>query len=149
MAGCASHSSHVSPAAVVTLPTRLNSYFEDYCDYTGNLGIGFDPAHTYDYRFRQHLKQTQDPELKRFFVLRNLFRDVEIALRDFQAGIVIRQDVVPGTDAVRVEETQQRIEGGLPISRLLRIHNFAKFGHPFRASDPIDRVWLRSCVDTS
>src|SRR5664279_5596616 len=87
MVGCASRSLRVSPAAV-SLPPRLDSYFEDYCDYTGNLGIGFVAWHTYDYRFRQHLKTTQDPELKRLYVLQNLHRDVEISLRDFQAGIV-------------------------------------------------------------
>ena len=72
----------------VTLPPRLDSYFQDYCDYTGNLGIGFDASHTYDYRFRQRLKTTQDHELKRLFVLQHLYQDVEFSLDDFERGIV-------------------------------------------------------------
>jgi hypothetical protein len=51
------------------------------------VGIGFVAWHTYDYRFRQHLKQTQDPELKRLYVLQNLHESVDRGLSDFEAGI--------------------------------------------------------------
>src|SRR3954470_19429951 len=66
----------------------LNRYFERYCDYTGNMGIGFVPSHTYDFAFRQHLKQTQDRELKRLFTLQRLSRDAEIAVDDFRKGVI-------------------------------------------------------------
>jgi hypothetical protein len=88
LAGCSRQTPPSSPVAAVALPPRLDSYFESYCDYTGGLGIGFDASQTYDYRFRQHLKETHDPELKRLFVLQHLHRDVEFALDDFEKGIV-------------------------------------------------------------
>jgi hypothetical protein len=86
--GCSKQPEHAASPSTVTLPPRLDSYFEQYCDYTGSLGIGFVAWHTYDYRFRQHLKETHDPELKRLFVLQHLNRDVEFALNDFEKGIV-------------------------------------------------------------
>jgi hypothetical protein len=66
--------------------SRLQSYFERYCDYTGGMGIGFVASHTYDYQFRQHLKKTNDRELKRLFVLQHLYRDLDFAARDYQEG---------------------------------------------------------------
>lgn len=81
---------NTSPPATppVALPERLQSRFEQYCDYTGGLGIGFVAWHTYDYRFRQSLKRTHDPELKRLYVLENLHRDTELALDDLGKGII-------------------------------------------------------------
>jgi hypothetical protein len=77
------------PAAPQTaLPDRLQSRFEDYCDETGSLGIGFVASHTYNYRFRQYLKRTQDPELKRLYVLENLHGETELALDDLEEGII-------------------------------------------------------------
>ena len=37
-----------SDAPVATEDARLQNYFELYCDYTGNMGIGFVASHTYD-----------------------------------------------------------------------------------------------------
>jgi hypothetical protein len=71
-------------APSVALPNGLQSRFEDYCDYTGGLGIGFVAWHTYDYRFRQHLKRTQDPELKRLYVLENLHRGTAVAIDNLE-----------------------------------------------------------------
>jgi hypothetical protein len=85
LSGCATPPTGKGRAGA-TLPPRLDSYFEEYCDYTGNMGIGFSPDHTWDYEFRHRLKGTADPELKRLFVLQNLYRDVEFALRDLDAG---------------------------------------------------------------
>lgn len=70
------------------LPARLDAYFEAYCDDMGSLGIGFVASHTFDYRFRHHLKGTQDPELKRLYVLQHLHREVEWSLRDFKEGVI-------------------------------------------------------------
>ena len=85
LSGCAKHLADKRDGEAA-LPPRLNSYFEEYCDYTGNMGIGFAPDHTWDYEFRHRLKSTADPELKRLFVLQNLYRDVQFALLDFGAG---------------------------------------------------------------
>src|SRR5262252_3026349 len=82
--GCSKQPERTAQPSTSHLPPRLDSYFEDYCDYTGGMGIGFVASHTYDYRFRQHLKETHDPELKRLFVLQHLHRDVEFALGDFE-----------------------------------------------------------------
>ena len=68
--------------------TLLNRYFESYCDYTGGLGIRFVASHTYDYEFRQRLKKTEDRELKRLFVLKNLYRDVDNAVSSFEEGLI-------------------------------------------------------------
>src|SRR5688572_24750628 len=87
VSGCSKQPQQATSSSTVALPPRLDSYFEQYCDYTGGLGIGFVATHTYDYRFRQRLKETHDPELKRLFVLQHLNRDVEWALDDFEKGI--------------------------------------------------------------
>ena len=71
------------------LPPRLDVYFQQYCDYTGSLGIGFCADHTYDYRFRQYLKKTEDPELKRLYVLYHLHQSLDWAIRDYEKGIVM------------------------------------------------------------
>jgi hypothetical protein len=71
------------------LPPRLDEYFRQYCDYTGSLGIGFCADHTYDYRFRQYLKKTEDPEVKRLYVLHHLHQSLDWAIRDFEKGIVM------------------------------------------------------------
>ena len=86
--GCSKQPEQGALPSTVVLPPRLDSYFEHYCDYTGGLGIGFNASQTYDYRFRQHLKDTHDPELKRLFVLQHLNFDVAIALGDFEKGVV-------------------------------------------------------------
>jgi hypothetical protein len=83
--GCSRRSGD-TPAVAKALPPRLDSYFEQFCDETGNMGIGFAPWDTYDYRFRQRLKKTKDTELKRLYVLKNLHREVEYRLRDFRVG---------------------------------------------------------------
>src|SRR5687768_15965464 len=66
--------------------SKLDTYFERYCDYTGGLGIRHVASHTYDYKFRQHLKETKDPELKRLFVLQHLYRELDFAMRDYERG---------------------------------------------------------------
>ena len=64
--------------------SKLQEYFERYCDDDESLGIGFVAWHTYDHKFRQHLKNTNDEELKRLFVLRHLYQHVDFALSDFE-----------------------------------------------------------------
>lgn len=66
--------------------SKFQEYFERYCDDDDSMGIGLDAWHTYDNKFRQHLKKTNDEELKRLFVLRHLYQYVDFALRDFEDG---------------------------------------------------------------
>lgn len=71
-----------------TNESKLDKYFKNYCDYTGGLGIGFVASHTYDFKFRQHLKRTRDEDLKRLFVLQHLYSDLDRAVRNFGEGII-------------------------------------------------------------
>ena len=81
---CGYSTTHAQDAA--TVQSKLDKYFERYCDYTGGLGIGHDASHTYDYTFRQRLKGTKDAELKRLFVLQHLYRELDHAMGDYQRG---------------------------------------------------------------
>jgi hypothetical protein len=98
----------VSPSAA--LPPRLQEYFDQFCDYTGGLGIGFVPSHTYDFSFRQRLKQTQDPEFKRLFVLEHLHREIELALHYFEKGIKsVGKNITKPLTPTEWETTRQSI----------------------------------------
>jgi hypothetical protein len=149
LGGCATQQSRNSPVA---LPLRLDSYFEDYCDYTGSLGIGFVAWHTFDYRFRQHLKATQDPELKRLFVLQNLHRDVEISLREFGAGIVVTGKT--SSRPLTLSEwrsTQQRIQTQIDdLAAYTAFTNFATVSHDTmdRSDRTLDASWVEELRET-
>ena len=65
---------------------KLDDYFQRYCGYTGNLGIGFVASHTYDYKYRQRLARTEDPELKRLYVLYHLYEDVDNDISELEQG---------------------------------------------------------------
>ena len=136
--GCSKESARVSPAAP-TLPSRLDLYFERYCDNTAGLGIGFDPSHTYDSRFRQHLKKTPDPELKRLFVLQHLYRDVEFDLNDFKAGI-IRTGKVTSRPMTLPEWRSTRQSIQTQIDDLTAFVAFTNFTTVSR--DPLDPAYL-------
>jgi hypothetical protein len=83
--GCAAQPRrHVTSAA----DSKLDAYFQRYCGYTGNMGIGFIARDTYDYQFRQRLASTQDPELKRLFVLFHLYDDVDQAISALEESTV-------------------------------------------------------------
>lgn len=66
---------------------KLDKYFERFCDYTGGMGIGFVSTHTYEFAFRQQLKNSQDPILKRAFVLKNLFIEIGFDIDEYQKGV--------------------------------------------------------------
>jgi hypothetical protein len=93
------------------------------------------PSHTYDYRFRQRLKTTQDPEFKRLFVLQHLHRDVEFALDDFESGIV-RTGKASSRPLTLPEwwSTQQSIQ--TQIDDLAAFGAFTQFASTAR--DPLD-----------
>jgi hypothetical protein len=145
LAGCDSHPPPSSPPTAA-LPPGLDSYFKLYCGYTGGMGIGFVADHTYDYRFRQHLRMTSDPELKRLFVLEHLHRDVDIALDDFEKGIVMtgKSASVPLTPA-EWQGTREKIEA--QINDLAVYSAFTRFStvsdDSMIPSDPnLDTAWL-------
>ena len=69
--------------------SKLDTYFRRYCNCTGSLGLGFVASHTCDFKFRQQLKKTTDPDLKRLFVLQHLYREMDIAVSDYKEGVVV------------------------------------------------------------
>ena len=150
LAGCAEHSPTDSQSASA-LPPRFQSYFEDDCDYTGNLGIGFVPTHTYDYRFRQQLKTTQDTELKRLFVIEHLYRDIGFALDDFERGrIQIGQASYRPLTLSEWQSTRQSIQ--TQIDDLAAYSAFTNFvaaaRDPMDPRDPsLDKMWIDELRD--
>ena len=86
--GCVSATASERPAAEER-DSKLESYFQRYCEYRGNMGIGFVSWHTYDFKYRQRLKATQDAELKRLFVLAHLYSELGAEISDFEDGVVI------------------------------------------------------------
>ena len=122
--GCARQQDH--PTSTVR-DTKLDSYFDRYCDYTGGLGIGFAASNTYDFEFRQRLKTTQDAELKRLFVLQHLYRETDFAISDFERGIVMT-----GKSSRRQMTAEERNSTRLSITE--RLDDLARFdpGDPQR-----------------
>lgn len=146
VSGCSKQPQQAASSSTVVLPPRLDSYFEQYCDYTGGLGIEFVAAHTYDYRFRQHLKETHDPELKRLFVLQHLNRDVEWALDDFEKGIV-RTGKTSSRPLTLSEwqDTQKKIQAQIDdLATYYAFTNYATTNRdPFDPPDPkLDSMWI-------
>jgi hypothetical protein len=124
LCGCASHQAH--PTSTVR-DAKLDGYFERYCDYTGGMGVGFVASHTYDFEFRQHLKTTQDAELRRLFVWQQLYREVDFAISDFECGIVMT-----GKSSSRQMTAEERASTRLSIME--RLDDLARFdtGDPQR-----------------
>jgi hypothetical protein len=149
---CSKRPEQAAPPPSVALPPRLDSYFEQYCDYTGSLGIGFVAWHTYDYRFRQHLKATQDPELKRLYVLQNLHRDVEISLREFEAGIVVtgKTSSRPLTTSEWQDTRRHILQQIDDLAVYTAFTNFATVSHDLMdRSDPsLDASWVEELRET-
>lgn len=144
--GCSKQSEHTVQPTTVSLPPRLESYFERYCDYTGSLGIGFVAWDTYDYRFRQHLRETRDPELKRLFVLQHLSQDVECALADFEKGIV-RTGKASSRPPTLSEWQDTRKQIQAQIADLASYYAFTNFAttnrNLFDSSDArLDSMWI-------
>lgn len=104
LSGCAGYQSAVRD-------TRLDDYFERYCDYTGGMGIGFVASHTYDFEFRQHLKTTKDAELRRLFVLQHLYEETDHDLDDFERGIVRT-----GKSSSRLMTAEERVSTRVSIT---------------------------------
>lgn len=124
------------PSTRPALPAGLDSYFQQYCDYTGSLGIGFVAWHTYDYRFRQHLKKTDDPELKRLYVLYEMHQELDWAIQDFEQGIIKtgKTESRPLTPD-EWETTRQRLVG-----QITHLETYAAFtNYATGAMDMFDR----------
>jgi len=47
-------------------------YLRRFADYTGGMGIGFVPEHTYDYEFRQAVLKSKDEVVQKAFILQKL-----------------------------------------------------------------------------
>lgn len=146
VSGCLKQGEQAVTPSTVVMPPRLDSYLEQYCDYTGSLGIGFDASHTYDYRFRQHLKATHDPEIKRLFVLQHLHRDVELALGDFEKGI-IRTGKTSSRPLTLSEWQNKRKEIQAQIDDLATYSAFTNFAtmdrDPLNPLNPkLDTMWI-------
>ena len=69
------------------------------------MGIVGHAPDTYDYWYRQHIRDTTDVELKRLFVLRHLHRELDFALSDYELGRIRIGKVQyrPFTDTERQE----------------------------------------------
>lgn len=144
--GCSKQSETAAPRSAA-FPPRLQSYFEQYCDETGGLGIGFDSWHTYTYRFRQQLKMSDDPELKRLFVIQNLYRELDLALDNFEKGIVITgksssRPLTPSEWKGTQESIQTRIND---LAAYVAFTNFARASYePADHFDPgLERDWIQ------
>jgi hypothetical protein len=75
-------------AVVVTASAELSDvetkYLKQFANYTGGMGIGFVPEHTYDYGFRQAVLKTKDEELQRAFILQKLPFRISSILNDLK-----------------------------------------------------------------
>ena len=75
-------------AVVVTTSAELNDvetkYLDQFANYTGGMGIGFVPEHTYNYGFRQAVLKSKDEELQRAFILQNLPFRISSILNDLK-----------------------------------------------------------------
>lgn len=88
----------------------IDEYVEKYCDQTGNLGIGFVASHSYEHRFRQILKKTDDVELKRLYVLKHFCDGLERDIHDFEVGVV---DLGKGEERAMTSEEKETIRHDL------------------------------------
>jgi hypothetical protein len=91
------------------------------------MGIGYVASHTYDFAFRQRLKKIQDEELKRLFVLQHLYKEVDLAIRDFEKGIIWN-----GKAESRAMSPEERLRARASI--IERLQDLARFdpGDPER-----------------
>lgn len=75
-------------AVAVTASAELSDvetkYLMQFANYTGGMGIGFSPKHTYDYGFRQAVLKSKDEELQRAFILQNLPFRISSILNDLK-----------------------------------------------------------------
>jgi hypothetical protein len=151
LVACSEKRPTTAPPSQATLPDLLQSRFEDYCDYAGGLGIGFVAWDTYDYRFRQYLKRTQDPELKRLYVLENLHRDTELALEDLQKGI-IRTGKTSSRPLTAVEWKAARQRISEQIEDLAKYTTFTNYAvsarDPMDSPDPHLMFWVDGLRET-
>ena len=78
------------------------------------MAVGFVAWHTYDHKFRQRLKTTADPEMKRLFVLKNLYQRAGYDLALFEQG-----EIDLGKGMRRKMSPEERRATFARISRLL------------------------------
>lgn len=61
-------------------------YLDELANYTGNLGIGFVPEHTFDYGFRQAILHSKDEDVQRAFILHRLPRELDRIISTLRSG---------------------------------------------------------------
>ena len=59
-------------------------YLREFAGYTGGMGIGFVPEHTYDYRFRQAVLKSKDEVVQKAFILQKLPFHISSILADLK-----------------------------------------------------------------
>ena len=112
---------------------------------------GLTPSHTYDYRFRQQLKTTQDAELKRLFVIQHLYQDIGFYLADFERGrIEIGQALYRPLTLSEWQSTRQSIQTQIDdLAAYSGFTNFVAAAHdPMDRRDPnLDKMWIHELRD--
>ena len=61
-------------------------YLDRFANYTGNMGIGFVPEHTFDYDFRQAILRSKDESVQKAFILHALPSELEGILDTLKSG---------------------------------------------------------------
>jgi hypothetical protein len=84
LVGCSSNKKEVV-AHDEPLPPKLEEYFIRYCGYV-SPGTGIVGWETFDYRFRQQLTETEDPELIRLYVIYEMFIEFGHEVRLLEEG---------------------------------------------------------------
>ena len=75
-------------------------YLTEFANYTGGMGIGFVPEHTYDYNFRQTILNSKDESIQKAFILYKLPYRISWILNDLKKnhkmiGKQIYRDLTP------------------------------------------------------
>jgi len=101
---------------VVTASAELSDvetkYLKQFANYTGGMGIGFVPEHTYDYGFRQAVLKSKDEELQRAFILQKLPFQISSILNDLKKnqkmiGKAQYRDLTPDERAKLVQSFEE------------------------------------------
>ena len=88
MFGCSRGVQHTPPKDH-PMPDRFDHYLQGYADALDNRDIGGSPRDTYHYRIRQQIKKSDDPELKRVYVMYEMHMSLNQSIRHFEEGIVM------------------------------------------------------------
>lgn len=71
------------------MPDRFDHYLQGYADALDNWDTGGSARDTYHYRIRQEIKKSNDPELKRVYVMYEMHVSLNESIRCFEKGIIM------------------------------------------------------------